>query len=254
MRRFLWVLLLMPSPAGAELISLDAKVHPDFVSLRRKGCISEKDFLYTVYKEAAKLGSGNRFAWDTSNAGTGWVLRYTAGTIEGLILELYKQPVLALDSAAFPVIAGGCREAVTTRDLALCLQQKTHDYMVEHDLAPPAVLGGKGAMCKLYATYAYGAAAELPPIVGKETMVSGWGHVINRIAVLDSAGRRHQFVLDPLNLPVFAKLSEDDGSCLEDAPLGSPRSQEATQRLDRGGIMGRSVTLDRLRDEHSPLP
>jgi hypothetical protein len=232
--------LLLALPAAAENVRLDAAVRRDFSRLREQGCISERDFLYTVNTIVRRSGgNGNRIAWDTSNAGDGWVLRYTAGSIQEILVAGYQLPTLLTEGEAFEAIARRTRSATNPRQLALALQRETHDYMVRHDIAPSALFGGKGAMCKLYAAYALGAAGRIPSIVEKDTFVSGWGHAINRVGVRDGHGRVHRFLLDPLNPPLFAKLEQADGSCLPDeAPAGGGQAR-------RVGL-GRSATLDGL--------
>lgn len=240
MRPLALAALLLAAPAAAEKIPVDATLRKDFTSLREQGCISERDFLYTVNTIVRRSGGdGNRIAWDTSNAGDGWVLRYSVGSIQELLVAGYQLPTLLSEGEAFEAIARRTRSASNPRQLALALQKETHDYMVRHDLAPSALFGGKGAMCKLYAAYALGAAGRIPSVVERDTFVSGWGHAINRVGIRDGHGRVHRFLLDALNPPIFAKVSEADGSCLPDAaPAGGGQAR-------RAGI-GRSATLDGL--------
>lgn len=242
MRSLALAALLLAAPAAAEKIPLEAGLREDFSSLRERGCISERDFLYTLNRLVRRSGGdGNRIAWDTSNVGDGWVLRYTAGSIQELLVAGYQLPTLLSEGRAFEAIARRTRSASNPRQLALALQKETHDYMVAHDLAPSALLGGKGAMCKLYSAYALGAAGRIPSVVERDTFVSGWGHAINRVGIRDARGRTHRFLLDALNPPVFAKVAEADGSCLPDAPVAAFRADGAGRAR-----LGRSATLEGL--------
>jgi hypothetical protein len=234
--------LLLALPLRAENIPLNAQLRKDFSTLRDRGCIREQDFLYTVNVIVQRSGGdGNRVAWDTSNAGTGVVLRYTVGSFQELMTSLYQAPTLLTEGEAFEAIARRCRGASDPRRLAQALQMETHAYMEAHDLAPSRLFGGRGAMCKLYSAYALGAAKRIPSIVENEALVSGWGHVINRVGIRDGSGRIHRFLLDSLNEPLFAKLAEPDGSCLPDAAPAPAAAQGG-----RRAAIGRSPTLEAL--------